>query len=74
MNFSSKILSNEQKKRGIRVNSIVLGLIENEMGIKAKRITNSNKKFVPLNKLIKRIQIILKDKDINKKIIKFSDD
>ena len=44
------------------------------MGIKAKRITNSNKKFVPLNKLIKRIQVILKDKDINKKIIKFSDD
>ena len=74
LNFSSKILSNEQKKRNIRVNSIVLGLIENEMGIKAKRITNSNKKFVPLNKLIKRIQIILKDKDINKKIIKFSDD
>ena len=74
LNFSSKILSNEQKKRGIRVNSIVLGLIENEMGMKAKRITNSNKKFVPLNKLIKRIQIILKDKDINKKIIKFSDD
>ena len=74
LNFSSKILSNEQKKRNIRVNSIALGLIENEMGIKAKRITNSNKKFVPLNKLIKRIQVILKDKDINKKIIKFSDD
>jgi len=74
LNFSSKILSNEQKKRNIRVNSITLGLIENKMGIKVKKITNTNKKFMSLNKVMKKFKIILKDKNINKKIIKFSDD
>jgi short-subunit dehydrogenase len=74
LNFSSKILSNEQKKRNIRVNSIALGLIDNKMGIKVKKITNSNKKFMSVNKVIKKIKIILKDKNINKKIIKLSND
>ena len=74
LNFSSKILSNEQKKRNIRVNSITLGLIENKMGIKVKKITNTNKKFMSLNNVMKKFKIILKNKNINKKIIKFSDD
>jgi hypothetical protein len=44
------------------------------MGIRVKKITNSNKKFVSLNKVMKKFKIILKDKNINKKIIKISDD
>jgi short-subunit dehydrogenase len=71
LNFSSQILSNEQKKRNVRVNCISFGLIKNQMGIKVKKITNSNKKFISLNNSIKKIKVILNNKKINKKIIKF---
>jgi len=70
LNFSSKILSNEQRKRNIRINSIALGIVKNKMGIKAKKITNSNKKYISLNKVTKKIKELLKNKSLNKKIIK----
>lgn len=70
LNFSAKILSNEQKKRGLRVNTITLGLIKNKMGIKVKRITNTEKKFQSINEVIDKIRNILKNKKINKKNIK----
>ena len=54
LNFSAKILSNEQKKRGIKV----------------KRITNTEKKFQSINEVIDKIRNILKNKKINKKNIK----
>lgn len=72
--FSSKILSNEQKKRNIRINSISFGLIRNKMGIKVKKITNTNKKFISINKITEKIKTILKDKKINKKNIRFYND
>jgi len=69
LNFSAKILSNEQNKRNIRVNTISLGLIKNQMGIKVRKMTNTNKKFVSIKDLIKKIKIILKNNEINKKNI-----
>lgn len=72
LNFSAKILSNEQNKRSIRINTISLGLIENEMGLRVKELTNSKKKFVSIEKVIEKIKIILKDKKIKKKNIKIS--
>ena len=69
LNFSAKILSNEQNKRNIRVNTISLGLIKNQMGIKVKKITNTKKKFVSIKDVIKKIKIILKNNRINKKNI-----
>ena len=70
LNFSAKILSNEQKKRGLRINTITLGLIKNKMGIKVKKITNTKKKFQSINEVINQIRNILKNKKINKKNIK----
>ena len=69
LNFSAKILSNEQNKRNIRVNTISLGLIKNQMGIKVRKMTNTNKKFVSIKDVIKKIKIILKNNRINKKNI-----
>ena len=69
LNFSAKILSNEQSKRNIRVNTISLGLIKNQMGIKVKKMTNTYKKFTSIKHVIKRIKIILKNNRINKKNI-----
>ncbi|MDA8844875.1 SDR family oxidoreductase [Candidatus Pelagibacter bacterium] len=69
LNFSAKILSNEQNKRNIRVNTISLGLIKNQIGIKVRKMTNTNKKFVSIKDLIKKIKIILKNNRINKKNI-----
>ena len=40
------------------------------MGIKAKNLTNSNKKFLSTNMVIKRITSILRNKKLNKKNIK----
>ncbi len=70
LNFSAKILSNEQKKRGLRINTITLGLIKNKMGIQVKKITNTKKKFQSINEVINQIRNILKNKKINKKNIK----
>lgn len=70
MNFSAKILSNEQKNRNVRINSISLGLIKNDMGVKAKNLTNTKKKFISINTISKKINLILNNKTINKKNIK----
>ena len=45
LNFSSKILSNEQRLRGIRINTVSIGLLKNKMGLKAKSISNTKKKL-----------------------------
>lgn len=74
LNFSSKILGNEQKKRDIRVNTISFGLIKNEMGLKVKKMTNTNKKFLSLKKIVKRIKLVLSDKKTNKRNFKFYND
>lgn len=70
INLSAKILSNEQKRRNIRVNVISLGLIKNSMGLKVKKLTNTDKKYISLNVVAKKIKNILKNKKINKKNIK----
>lgn len=70
LNFSAKILGNEQSKRDIRVNTISLGLIKNKMGLKVKKTTNTKKEFSSINNIKKKIKILLKDKKINKKNIK----
>lgn len=70
LNFSAKILSNEQIKRDIRINVISLGLIKNTMGIKAKNITNSKKKFLSNKIITKTILSALKNKKLNKTKIK----
>ena len=70
INLSAKILSNEQKRRNIRVNVISLGLIKNSMGLKVKKLTNTDKKYISLNVVAKKIKNILKNKKMNKKNIK----
>lgn len=69
LNFSAKILANEQNGRNIRINTISLGLIKNTMGFKVKKMTNTKKKFTSINQITKKIKILLKDKNINKKNI-----
>ena len=44
LNFSSKILSNEQRLRGIRINTVSIGLVKNSMGLSAKNLSNTKKK------------------------------
>ena len=70
LSFSAKILSNEQRKRKVRINSISLGLIKNEMGIRVKKLTNTKKKYNSIKNVIKKISNILNNKKINKKNIK----
>ncbi len=70
LNLSAKILSNEQKNRAIRVNTISLGLVKNNMGLKVKKLTNTKKNYTSINNVIKKIKVILKSKKINKKNIK----
>jgi NAD(P)-dependent dehydrogenase (short-subunit alcohol dehydrogenase family) len=71
LNFSCKILSIEQKKRGIRFNTISFGLIKNRMGynllnelpiIKRNRIPFSN-----IKKIKKEMSKILNSKNFNGK-------
>ncbi len=71
LNFAAELLSKEQKKRGVRINSISLGLVKNKMGksvlgakIKKKKISYLNEKNFT-NKIIK----IIKNKNINQKKI-----
>ena len=70
LNLSAKILSNEQKNRAIRVNTISLGLVKNNMGLKVKKLTNTKKNYTSIKNEIKKIKVILKSKKINKKNIK----
>ena len=70
LSFSAKILSNEQSKRKVRINTISLGLIKNEMGIRVKKLTNTKKKYNSIKNVIKKITNILNNKKINKKNIK----
>lgn len=72
LNFAAKILGNEQKNRGIRVNVISLGAVNNEMGKKAININlNRIKKIVYKDdSYLKKIIKIIKNKKINlRKII-----
>jgi NAD(P)-dependent dehydrogenase (short-subunit alcohol dehydrogenase family) len=71
LNFSCKILSIEQKKRGIRFNTISFGLIKNRMGynllnelpiIKRNQIPFSN-----IKKIKKEMSKILNSKNFNGK-------
>ena len=70
LSFAAKILSNEQKKRKVRINTISLGLIKNVMGIRVKKLTNTQKKYLSIKNVIKKISNILNNKKINKKNIK----
>ena len=72
LNFAAKILGNEQRKRGVRVNVITLGIVQNKMGQKALNI-NVNKKKVIIyknDKFLNKIFNIFNNKNLNlKKII-----
>jgi short-subunit dehydrogenase len=70
LNFAANILSDEQKKRGIRVNIISFGAINNSMG--KSTISNLKKKKIKLIKkenYVRKMIKILRNKKINKKKI-----
>tara|TARA_B100000767_G_scaffold236921_1_gene230886 strand:- start:1688 stop:2320 length:633 start_codon:yes stop_codon:yes gene_type:complete len=72
LNFAAKILGNEQKKRGLRVNVISLGVVNNQMGKKAinTNLTGVKKNIYKNDSYLKEIIKIIKNKKINlKKII-----
>ena len=71
LNFGAKILGKEQRKRGIRINVISLGIVKNSMGSDALKImTNNKKKIIYKNyKFINKIVKLLKNKNLNKKKI-----
>jgi len=72
LNFAAKILGEEQKKRGVRINIISIGLVKNKMGKSVWTIKIKNNKSIYLNnnKLISQMIKIIKNKNINlKKII-----
>ncbi len=70
LNHAAKILSDEQKKRGIRINIISVGIVNNKMG-KSTLINFSNKKvrFVKKDNYINKMIKTLRNKKINKKKI-----
>lgn len=72
LNFAAKILGNEQKNRGLRVNVISLAIVNNKMGEKAinTNLTGLKKNIYKNNSYLKKIIKIIKDRKINlKKII-----
>ena len=69
LNFAAKILGKEQKKRGIRVNVISLGLVNNKMGKSTLFNKINKKKFLDSKKYIDLILTKLKDKKVNLKKI-----
>ena len=69
LNFAAKILGKEQKKRGIRVNVISLGLVNNKMGKSTLFSKINEKKFLDSKKYIDLILTKLKDKKVNLKKI-----
>lgn len=70
LNYAAKILSDEQKKRGVRVNVISVGIMNNRMG-KSTLVNFSHKKFkfVKKESYINKMIKVLKNKKINKKKI-----
>lgn len=72
LNFSSKILSNEQRLRGIRINTVSIGLVKNSMGLSAKNLSNTKKKFISINNIVKKFKILLNNSKINCKNIKIA--
>ena len=69
LNLAAKIIGREQKKRGIRVNVISLGLVKNKMGISTLLNKKNSKNYLNDKKYIKQILSILKDKKLNLKKI-----
>ena len=73
LNFASKILSLEQKKRFLRFNTISLGLLNNKMGndlIKQIPLVKNNKvKILNKDKVSMKIKKILLNKKLNGKNI-----
>ena len=69
LNLAAKIIGREQKKRGIRVNVISLGLVKNKMGISTLLNKKNSKNYLNDKKYIEQILSILKDKKLNLKKI-----
>lgn len=69
LNFAGKILSREQKKRGVRINVLSLGIVDNKMGKAAKKISKNKIIIYRNNKYLNKIINILKNKKINGKNI-----
>lgn len=69
LNFAGKILSREQKKRGVRINVLSLGIVDNKMGKAAKKISKNKIIIYRNNKYLNKIVNILKNKKINGKNI-----
>jgi short-subunit dehydrogenase len=74
LNFASKILHLEQKKRFVRVNTLLLGIVKNRMGNNLIQsiplLKKNNIKLIKNNFLNKKILKILRNKKINGKSIK----
>lgn len=70
LNLAAKILANEQKKRGVRVNVISLGVVNNKMGKSTlANVSKSKLKFIKKKIYVEKIIKILKNKKINEKKI-----
>ena len=71
LNFSCKVLSLEQKKRGVRFNTISFGLIKNRMGYnllnKLPIIKKNQISFSNIVKIKKEMSKILNSKKFNGK-------
>ena len=74
LNFASKILNKENKKRKIKFISISSGVIDSKMGKKVKQLINlkSNKPFSNLeskiDNLVKIVKFAIENKKINTKL------
>jgi len=73
LNFSSKILNKENKKRMFKFNIISLGIIDNKMGREAKTLINFKKKKLSRPDISSKKNLIIYIKQIlkNPKKIKF---
>ena len=71
LNFASKILAEEQKNRGLRINVLSLGLVNNKMGKLAKNVSikKNSLNFYKNETFLKKIVTIIKNKKINSKKI-----
>jgi len=73
LNFSSKILNKENKKRNFRFNIISLGIVDNRMGLEAKKLTDFRKNKLSKPDISSKKNLIIYVKQIlqNPKKIKF---
>ena len=77
LEFAVKILGNEQKKRGVRINIMSIGAVKNRMGFSVKKYLNKSSqnkiRFIAINKVVNKIHKYLNNKTVNLKKINLDD-